>query len=124
MLLNLGLENWGLLALRLALASVFFVHGSSKLKNWKKMPGFFKFLGVCETLGALSMLSGFLTQLSAIGLAVIMLGATYKKKFQWKAPFTTDKGTGWELDLTLLLTALALLALGGGAFSVDALFGW
>ena len=123
MIFNLGLENYGLLALRLAVAAVFFVHGTSKLKSWGKLPGFMRFIGTAETFGALSMLLGLWTQLSGLGLAIIMLGAIYSKKFKWNVPYNSDKTTGWEFDSVLLAAALALVTLGAGTISVDALLG-
>ena len=123
MMFNLGLENYGLLVLRLAVAATFFVHGTSKLRNWGKMPGFMRFIGTAETLGAFSMLLGFWAQLSGLGLTIIMLGATYKKIFTWKIPYSTDKGTGWELDSIILASVIALAVMGAGVISVDALLG-
>lgn len=114
----LGLKNWGLLALRLVNGAVFFIHGTSKAK---KATGAFQLLGVAETLGSLAMFSGLLTQLAALCLGVVMLGAIYMKTMKWKIPFTAENTTGWELDLTLLAINLALLSLGAGNFSLEAL---
>jgi putative oxidoreductase len=122
-LLN-GFENYGLLLLRLALGAVFIYHGTKKLGNWKSQPGFFRFLGVAETLGSLAMIAGFLTQFAGIGLAIIMAGAIYKKTREWHVPFSADKTTGWEFDMVLFAVALALVALGAGTISVDALAGF
>ncbi len=118
-----GLESYGLLILRLALAAVFFYHGTKKLTN-KQIPGFMKFIGTCETLGSIAMITGFLTQIAGIGLSIIMLGALYKKKTEWKIPFSSDSTTGWELDMTLLAVAVALALLGAGAISIDAMAGF
>jgi len=119
-----GYENYGLLALRLAVGAIFFVHGTSKLKNWASIPGFFKFLGTCETLGSLATITGFLTQYASMGFSIIMLGAIYKKTREWKMPFTSDKATGWELDLLILASAIVLILFGAGLFSIDALAGF
>ncbi len=108
----------GLLALRLAVAAIFFVHGSRKLNG--SMGGFMTFIGVCETLGAVAILLGFLTQWAALGLAIIMLGATYKKIFEWHVPFADMKTTGWELDLIILAACVALITMGAGVYSIDA----
>lgn len=123
MLFDLGLQNLGLLVLRLVVAAVFLYHGSRKLMGWKKTPGFFRFLGICETLGGISMFFGLLTELSALGFTLLMLGALYHKLFKWKTPFSAEKSTGWEFDLTLLAMALALFFLGAGTLSLDALLG-
>lgn len=79
------------------------------------------FIGICETLGGLAILFGFLTQLAALGLGIIMVGATYKKINEWKVPFTSQKTTGWELDLIILGGCMTLLMLGAGAYSVDSM---
>lgn len=118
-----GLESYGLLILRLTLAAVFFYHGSKKLVN-KQAPGFMKFIGTCETLGSVAMLVGFLTQFAGIGLAIIMLGAWYKKITEWKIPFSADNTTGWEFDMTLFAIATALALLGAGTISIDAFAGF
>jgi uncharacterized membrane protein YphA (DoxX/SURF4 family) len=48
-----------------------------------------------------------------------MLGAIRLKAGSMKRGFSVDGG--WELDLVLLTAALALVFLGGGAFSLDRL---
>jgi len=113
-----GLKDWGLLALRLANAAVFWRHGTAKVKTAK---GGFRLLGLAETLGSLAMLSGVLTELAALGLALVMVGAIYMKVAKWKTPFTAQNTTGWELDLTLLAINIALLTLGPGKFSLVAM---
>lgn len=123
MFLNLALSDFVLLALRLLIAVVFFVHGSRKLRNWTGIPPFMRFIGTCEVLGSISMLSGFLVQISAIGLAIIMLGAMHKKIFVWKVAFFAEKGTGWEYDLTLFVILASLVIFGAGVYSVDSLVG-
>jgi putative oxidoreductase len=124
MALITGFENYGLLVLRLVLGAVFLYHGSHKLSNWKNTPGFFRFLGVAETLGSLAIIAGFLTQLAGIGLAIIMAGAIYKKTREWHVPFSAEQTTGWEFDLILFASAIALVALGAGMISIDALAGF
>ena len=122
MLFDLGLQDFGLLILRLVLAVIFLYHGGAKLFK-KKIPPFFRVLGIFEVLGGISVLIGLLTEISSIGFAVIMLGAIYYKIFKWNIPFSAEKSTGWELDLVLLAMALVLLVLGPGNFSLDFLLG-
>jgi len=122
MLFNLGLQDFGLLILRVVLAVVFLYHGGAKLFK-KEIPASFRALGMLEVLGGISILIGFLTELSSIGLAIIMLGAIYFKIFKWKISFYSEKSTGWEFDLVLLAMALALFVFGPGNFSLDFLFG-
>jgi len=108
------------LLLRLSLAAIFLVHGPKKLNG--AMGNFMTFIGVAETAGGLAMLFGFLTQLAAIGLGIIMIGAMYKKINEWHVPFTSMEKTGWELDLIILASCIVLLTLGAGAYSVDVMW--
>jgi uncharacterized membrane protein YphA (DoxX/SURF4 family) len=110
----------GILLLRLCVAVIFLVHGTSKLDG--KMGSFMRFIGTAETLGAVAVLAGFLTQWAAIGLAIIMLGAIYKKIAEWHVPFTAMDKMGWEFDFMILGACAALMTLGAGAFSVDAMW--
>ncbi len=118
MLLLNGFGDLGLLVLRIALGIVFLMHGIPKLK----MKGSWLLLGIAETSGGLAIVFGFLTQLAALGLAIVMLGAIYMKISKWKVPFTAKDKLGWEYDWALLGIALALVFLGAGYFSLDAMF--
>jgi putative oxidoreductase len=122
MLLMNNIGDVGLLLLRIALGIIFIYHAMPKLKG--KMGAFMLFIGIAEILGGIAVLCGFLTEPAAIGIAVIMLGAIYKKIFEWKTPFSSMEKTGWEYDMILLAAALALLFTGAGNYSVDALLGW
>ncbi len=110
----------GILVLRLAIAAIFLVHGVKKLDG--KMGGFMTFIGVAETLGGVALLAGVLTQLAALGLAIIMIGATYKKIVEWKVPFTAMDKMGWEFDLSLFGACVALMTLGSGAYGLDVIW--
>jgi putative oxidoreductase len=117
-----GWSDLGLLLLRLALAWIFIYHGAKKLDG--KMGSFMLFIGICETLGGIAMLLGFLTEFAGIGLAIIMLGAIYTKMTKWSTPFTSMTATGWEFDMLLFAVALAFAFLGAGHYSLDAVLGW
>ncbi|TAN81653.1 MAG: DoxX family membrane protein, partial [Gallionella sp.] len=67
-----------------------------------QMAGFLTFLGFAETAGALAMFSGFLTQLAALGLGIIMVGAIGLKVAMMKAPFTSHDKVGWDFDFIIL----------------------
>ena len=121
-----GFGDFGLLALRIALGAVFIYHGLPKLKNSAAMAkamgkpaSFVLGLGAVEALGGIAALVGFYTQVAALLLALVMVGAAYMKMAKWKVPFAAHDKTGWELDLVLLAAAIALVLLGAGAFSVD-----
>lgn len=114
-------SDWGLLLLRLCIGIIFIVHARGKLANINSFMGF---IGVCEMLGGLALIFGFLTQLAALGLAIIMAGAAYKKHFEWKVPFFTLEKMGWEYDFVLFGANILLFLVGSGEIAVDpALFG-
>lgn len=111
----------GLLALRLMVACVFFASGLNHLKDPAgrsksigASTGFTVFLGAAEVLGSLGVALGILTQLAAIGLIFLMLGAIQKKIFVWKIGFWGDRAYGWHYDLMLLVMSLVILLTGGG----------
>ena len=112
-------SDFGLLALRLAIGAIFLYHCRSKLKN---LGSFMGFIGLAELAGGTAQVLGFLTQLAALGLGIIMIGAIYKKINEWKIPFSSMTQTGWEFDLMLLAGCVALLLMGGGSMSVDAMY--
>ncbi len=121
-------NDWGLLALRLALAVIFIVHGKGKFAMWKAgatapMLGLMKFLAFAETLGGIAMFFGFLTHFAAVGLGIVMLGALRFKTMVWKMPFSAHDKTGWEFDLMILAACVALLISGPGSVSLDAVWG-
>ena len=118
------------LALRIAVGTVFLVHGLQKQMFWKTQPSaqlplamikVLRVLSIVEPLGGVAMLAGFLTRPAAIGLSIIMLGAINLKSRQMKKGFTGDGG--WELDFMILGATVALLLLGAGAWSLDRVLG-
>lgn len=123
-----ALNDWGLLALRVALAAIFIYHGSQKWAMWKMSPSeqmpagmlnMMKFLSIVEPLGGVAVAVGFLTQLAALGLGIIMLGAINTKVRVMKVPFAAQDKTGWEMDLILLAACIALFFAGAGGMSFD-----
>jgi putative oxidoreductase len=120
------LSDWALLLLRLGLGSVFLYHGLEKRRMWKMQPSahlpagmlsLLRVLSIAEPLGALSVLSGLLAQLGAVGFTLVMLGAIRLKAMQMHKGFGGDGG--WEFEFILLTGAIALLILGAGRFSLD-----
>jgi putative oxidoreductase len=112
-----------LLLLRLMVAAVFVSSGWAHLKNPKERaksigmaPSFTIFLGVAELAGGLGVALGVLTQLAAIGLILIMLGAIQKKIFVWHTGFWGEKASGWHYDLMLVLMNLVIAATDGGKY--------
>jgi len=119
------------LILRLAVGSLFMVHGYPKLGSQRKTGAEFMkstgmpanmivFAGVAEFFGGLALILGLLTPIVALLSALWMLSTT------WFASSKLEKKYvgGYELDITLLLAALGIAALGAGAFSLDRLIGW
>ena len=115
--------------LRLAIGSAFMIHGYPKLKPNEQAKGWMKsmglpvalvpFAGVVEFFGGLGLILGILTQIIAILSALWMLSTTWLSVTKIKKKYAG----GLEVDITLLLAALALAFLGGGTFSIDHLIG-
>jgi putative oxidoreductase len=127
------------LILRVILGGVIFFHGGQKLMGWFGGNGFDFTMGVFttkmglpaviaflviigESFGALGLITGFLTRLSAAGVAMIMLGAIAMVHWNngifmnW---FGKQAGEGFEYHLLALGLAIPLILYGGGKFSVD-----
>jgi len=126
------------LILRLTLAVVMFPHGAQKVLGWFGGQGltptlqFFTSAGIppglallviaAEFLGPLGLAVGLLTRLAAFGIAGVMLGAI--RMVHWTNGFFmnwsgTQPGEGFEYHLLALGLAIALIIMGGGAWSVD-----
>ena len=124
-------SDFALLILRLALGTVFIVHGTHKRGLWKMQPSaqmpagllsMLRVLSIAEPLGAVATLTGLLTQAAAAGFVLVMLGAIRLKITAFHKGFSGDGG--WEFDFLLLVGAIALLFLGAGRFALDrVLFG-
>lgn len=115
--------DFSLLLLRLMVAAVFATSGWSHVKDPRgraesigMSPGFTAFLGVAELAGALGVAFGVLTQLAALGLILVMLGAIQKKIFVWHTGFWGEKSSGWHYDLMFIIMNLVIVATDGGRF--------
>jgi putative oxidoreductase len=111
----------GLLLLRLMVAMVFGTSGWKHLKNpaeRSKSIGMSKeftiFLGAAELLGSLTVALGVFTQLAALGLIVVMLGAIQKKIFVWRIAFWANNG--WNYELMLVVMNLVIVLTSGGRY--------
>lgn len=111
----------GLFILRLGVAIIFLYHAWPKLINAKNMAQgmggsalMVFLLGLVEFLSGIGLITGFFVQLSALLLAIVMVGAIWMKITKWKVPFSAMDKTGWEFDLILLAANLAILLTGGG----------
>jgi putative oxidoreductase len=121
-------SDFALLALRIALGTVFLTHGLGKRKLWSMQPSAqmpagmlrnLRILSIAEPAGGLGVLVGFLTQLAALGLVIAMLGAIQFLITKVHRKFTGDNAAGWEFEFMLLIVALALAILGGGQYALD-----
>jgi len=113
----------GILLLRIMVAAVFVTSGWSHMtraeersKSIGMSKGFTAFLGLAELAGGLGVLFGVLTQLAAVGLILVMLGAIQKKIFVWHTGFWGEKTYGWHYDLMFILMNLLILFTGGGRY--------
>lgn len=124
-------SDWGILVLRIVLGLILIRHSLPKLKNLKGTgewlesagfrPGIFWAIvaGFVEFFGGLALVLGSFTQIAAIFVAgeflVLLL------KFRGKKMFVKDSGT--ELEWMTLTSALILMTLGGGNYSLDGFWG-
>lgn len=117
--------DFALVFLRVMVGIVFIDSGYNDLRDPDKrgqsigLPkGLAVFLGFAELLGGFAVIAGVLTQLAAIGLILIMLGALQKKIFVWKTGFWGKNGLGWNYELTLVSMLLVILCTNGGRFVI------
>lgn len=111
------------LLLRAMVAIVFIASGWNHVKNAEARAksiemskGFTLFLGSAEVLGGIGVLFGILTQLAALGLILVMLGAVQKKLFVWHTGFWGQRSEGWHYDLMFVVMNLVILTTGGGRY--------
>lgn len=77
--------------------------------------------GLGELGGGLLFAFGLFTPFAALTLTVVMLNAI--GTVHWKKGFFNSAG-GFEYNLLIIATALAVTATGPGRFSLDHAFGW
>lgn len=111
----------GLLLLRLMAGAVFITSGWNHVndpegrgKSIGMSKGFTLVLGCLEIAGSLGIMLGVLTQLAAIGLILLMLGAIQKKIFVWHTGFWGKDGYGWHYDLMLIVMSIVIVVTNGG----------
>ncbi|MCU1400229.1 MAG: DoxX [Acidimicrobiales bacterium] len=128
-----------LVAVRIALAWIFFWYGSGKLFGWFDGPGihetarffsntahlhpggFFAVVGgVIEFGGAIAIAVGLGTRVAGVALFVDMVVAMIT--VTWSRGIDSEKvPPGYEFNLALAALALVVVLLGAGRFSLDAL---
>jgi putative oxidoreductase len=119
----LQLSDAALLFMRLLVGLVFITSGWSHAKDpvtrGKSIgmsPGFTRFLGIAELAGGLGVALGVLTQIAALGLILIMLGAIHRKIFVWHTGFWGKHSDGWHYDLLLVAMCLVIATTDGGRY--------
>lgn len=132
-------DSWAGFVLRVTLGFVMLPHGAQKLLGWFGGAGFqgtiqifseklhiHPFLTVLvilsESVGSIGLVLGFFTRVCAFGSLCVMTGAIllvhwpYGFFMNW---YGTQMGEGFEFHLLAIGISLALLAVGGGRWSVD-----
>jgi putative oxidoreductase len=119
------LEDVAVLLLRLMVALIFITSAWNTLKDPEARSksiemnkSFTIFLGWAEGLGSLGLIFGVWTQVAALGLIIILLGAIQKKIFAWHIAFFGENGYGWDYESMLILMNLTIIATNGGAFTL------
>jgi putative oxidoreductase len=116
------------LLLRIVLGGLFMAHGypkvfTKRLQVQQAMAGAgvppmaTNLAGFLEFFGGLALILGFLTPLIAGFFAIFMGSTTLLQRQRFHKPFAG----GYELDVVLLVASVALIMLGAGAISLDAL---
>lgn len=97
--------------------------GRQQTLQWTKslgVPSVLTYLAiVLEFFGGLSLIIGFLVPLVGFCVALEMGGAIVLKKTKMKAPYMGQNS--YELDIVYFMLGIALVILGAGPLSVDAL---
>lgn len=126
--------------IRITLGLVMFPHGAQKLLGWfgghgytntmayftdhMGIPAILAFLVIiAESFGALALVAGLLTRVSAAGIAAVMtvaatVHATNGFFMNWDG---SQAGEGYEYHLLALGMAVVLIIRGGGALSLDSI---
>ncbi len=122
------------LLLRVVVGFSLVLHGYPKLKNPKMSVEGMKTVGVpaaavwlaiiLEFFGGLSLIIGFLVPIVAFFAVIQFASIVLVKKTKMGGKYVrTDQGTSYGIDVTYLLLSLAMLVLGAGPLSLDALLG-
>lgn len=121
-----GFSDLALLLMRLLVGLVFVTSGWNHIqdpvtrgKSIGMSPGFTRFLGFAELAAGLGVAFGVLTQVAALGLILVMLGAIHRKIFVWKTGFWGKHSDGWHYDLLFVVMCLVIATTGGGRYGLE-----
>ncbi len=123
------MHRWGITILRLAVGTVFLMHGGEKLFVYRfhATAGFLGHLGfpyplvmaviltLTEFLGGIALIVGLFTRWVAVALAIVMIVALFKVHLH--GGFFLPGGV--EYVTTLLAANLCLAFAGGGMLAID-----
>lgn len=132
-------DAWSSLVLRMMMGLIIFPHGAQKLLGWYGGFGFSGTMGfftekmglpwiialliiLGESIGALLLITGFLTRFAAMSLAIIMVGAislVHMPNGFFMNWFGKQPGEGYEYHLLAIAICAALVLAGGGKWSAD-----
>lgn len=127
--------------LRIVIGVVIFPHGAQKLLGWFGGYGFEGTIGfftqtlgipylfallaiIAEFFGGLGLITGFLTRLSAFGVAAVMFVAVMLNHLHvgffmnWSGQ---QQGEGFEYHILMIALTIAVMVKGAGSFSFDKL---
>lgn len=114
-----------LLLMRGVVGVVFFSSGVTHARNPKKRgkqmgigTGLAFTLGIIEIFASVLLVLGAYSQLSALVLASVMLGAMFFKIFVWNTGFYAKRGYGWHYDLLLFAALLVIATMGAGTYTL------
>ena len=122
-------KSCAILLLRIAVGVVFVYHGWDKIQNMADYQGFFNTIGLgswlafvayVELLAGVALIIGFNTRIAAMLGLIVMLVAIMK--VHWMHGFNSMQG-GYEYAFVLCLNFIALMILGSGRHSTDAMYG-
>ncbi|MGE5432749.1 MAG: DoxX family protein [Syntrophomonadaceae bacterium] len=134
-------NSYSLLFLRVVAAIAILPHGAQKLLGWfggaglqATLNGFSAYLGIppylailavlAESIGAVLLILGLFSRVSALGLAVTMVVAVFTAHIHngffmnWGG---TAKGEGFEYHFLYLAIVLVIAVKGAGAFALDSI---
>jgi putative oxidoreductase len=119
-----------LLLLRVVVGLAFVLHGLPKIQDpthWDDLgplhgvPGWLQAASaLAEFGGGILLIVGFLTPIAALLIVIDMLVAIFGVHLPGGGKFVGGKGS-FELPLTYFAVTIAMIALGPGAYSIDAL---
>jgi len=117
-------QDIGLFLMRLLVGLLFAYSGygkAKKLKDFSKHNGLPLPIGtlvvLAELMGGIGLVLGFLTQIAALFIMIVMTGSMFTHIFKWKSPYWASKG-GWEYDLMWFTMCLVILLSGGGSIAL------